>query len=74
MEQKGRRIEELEAFLMRALLRVEELERRLGKDSHNSSKPASSDGLGGKPGKERKKVTSVRVDKQITREHLSYRS
>jgi transposase len=39
VEQKDRRIEELEAFLMRALLRVEELERRLGKDSYNSSKP-----------------------------------
>jgi len=53
-EQKDRRIEELEAFLMRALLRVEELERRLGKDSHNSSKPPSSDGLGRKLGKPRK--------------------
>jgi transposase InsO family protein len=36
---KDQRIEELEALLMRALLRIEELERRLGKDSHNSSKP-----------------------------------
>ena|SRR5258708_27344753 len=54
-EQKDHRIEELEALLMRALLRIEELERRLGKDSHNSSKPPSSDGLGRKPGKHRKK-------------------
>jgi Family of unknown function (DUF6444) len=54
-EQKDRRIEELEALLMRALLRIEELERRLGKDSHNSSKPPSSDGLGRKPSKQRKK-------------------
>jgi 5-bromo-4-chloroindolyl phosphate hydrolysis protein len=33
--QKDGRIEELEALLMRALLRIEELERRLAKDSHN---------------------------------------
>lgn len=44
-EQKDRRIEELEGLLMGALLRIEELERRLAKDSHNSSKPPSSDGL-----------------------------
>ena len=55
MAKKDQRIEELEAYLMRALLRIEELERRLGKDSHNSSKPPSSDGLGRKPGKARKK-------------------
>jgi len=42
---KERRIEELEGLLMSALLRIEELERRLAKDSHNSSKPPSSDGL-----------------------------
>jgi transposase len=42
---KDRRIEELEGLLMSALLRIEELERRLAKDSHNSSKPPSSDGL-----------------------------
>jgi transposase len=46
--QKDHRIEELEALLMGALLRIEELERRLAKDSHNSSKPPSSDGLGRK--------------------------
>jgi transposase len=51
--QKDHRIEELEAYLMRALLRIEELERRVAKDSHNSSKPPSSDGLGRKPGKPR---------------------
>src|SRR5258708_39976548 len=44
--QKDRRIGELEAHLMRALLRIEELERRVGKDSHNSSKPPSSNGFG----------------------------
>ncbi len=43
--QKDRRIEELEGLLMSALLRIEELERRLAKDSHNSSKPPSSDGF-----------------------------
>jgi transposase len=52
---KDQRIEELEAFLMRALLRIEELERRLAKDSHNSSKPPSSDGLGRKPRMQKKK-------------------
>jgi transposase len=55
LAKKDQRIEELEAYLMRALLRIEELERRLRKDSHNSSKPPSSDGLGRKPGKARKK-------------------
>ncbi len=43
--QKDRRIEDLEGRLMSALLRLEELERRLAKDSHNSSKPPSSDGF-----------------------------
>src|SRR5260370_26823687 len=45
LTQKDRRIEELEGLLMSALLRIEELERRLAKDSHNSSKPPSSDAL-----------------------------
>ncbi len=48
LAQKNQRIEELEAQLITAVLRIEELERRLGKDSHNSSKPPSSDGLGRK--------------------------
>ncbi len=42
---KQQRIEELEGLLMGALLRIEELERRLAKDSHNSHKPPSSDGF-----------------------------
>lgn len=41
LTQKDRRIEELEGLLMSALLRIEELERRMAKDSHNSSKPPS---------------------------------
>src|SRR5258708_31678270 len=45
LTQKERRIEELEGQLMSALLRIEELERRVAKESHNSSKPPSSDGL-----------------------------
>lgn len=53
--QKDQRIEELEGLLIGALLRIEELERRQAKDSHNSSKPPSSDGLGRKVGKQRKK-------------------
>lgn len=40
---------------MRAVLRIEEIERRVGKDSHNSSKPPSSDGLERKSGKQRTK-------------------
>lgn len=55
LAQKEGRIEELEARLMGALLRIEELERRQRKDSHNSSKPPSSDGLGRKPPTQRKK-------------------
>src|SRR6266568_9363577 len=42
---KDRRIGELEGRLLSALLRIEELERRLAKDSHKSHKPPSSDGL-----------------------------
>jgi transposase len=55
LAQKDRRREELEARLMGALLRMEELERRQRKDSHNSSKPPSSDGLDRKPRAQRKK-------------------
>ena len=53
--QKDRCIAELEARLMGAILRIEELERQQRKDSHNSSKPPSSDGLGRKPRTPRKK-------------------
>jgi transposase len=55
LTQKEQRIEELEGLLMGALLCIEELERRQKKDSHNSSKPPSSDGLGRKPRTRRKK-------------------
>jgi len=40
---KEQRIQEVEGLLMGALLRIEELERRLAKDSHNSSLPPSRD-------------------------------
>lgn len=43
LAQKEQRIQELEGQLMGTLLRVEELERRLAKDSHNSSLPPSRD-------------------------------
>jgi transposase len=43
LAQKEQRIQELEGLLMGALLRIEELERRLAKDSHNSSLPPSRD-------------------------------
>lgn len=55
LAQKDERIAEVESLLMAALLRIEELERRLGKDSHNSSKPPSSDGLRRKVREPRKK-------------------
>src|SRR5947209_14814787 len=45
LAKKDQRIEELEGLLTSALLRIEELERRLAKDSHNSSKPPSIDGF-----------------------------
>jgi chromosome segregation ATPase len=38
-KQQQQRIQELEGLLLSALLRIEELERRLAKDSHNSSLP-----------------------------------
>ncbi len=58
LARKDRRIEELEGLLMSALLRIEELERRLAKDSHNSSKPPSSDGFKRK-GKKRPKSSKA---------------
>lgn len=45
LARKNQRVEELEGLLMNALLRIGELERRLAKDSHNSHKPPSSDGV-----------------------------
>jgi transposase len=44
VKQKEQRIEELESQLLKERLRNLELEKRLAKDSHNSSKPPSSDG------------------------------
>lgn len=52
--EKDQRIEELEALLKQALRRIEELEGRIAKNSHNSSKPPSSDGLRRKPHAQRK--------------------
>ncbi len=44
--------EQSQEQIVRLLARVQELEARLAKDSHNSSKPPSSDGLGRKSGKQ----------------------
>lgn len=49
------RIEELEALVKQQAARIAELEKRLGKNSRNSSKPPSSDGLGKPP-----RTTSLR--------------
>jgi Family of unknown function (DUF6444) len=46
---------DLKAALVQKEQRIEELERRERKDSHNSSKPPFSDGLGRKPCSVRKK-------------------
>lgn len=43
LTQKEQRIQELEELLMGALLHIEEMEKRLVKDSHNSSLPPSRD-------------------------------
>lgn len=45
MDAKDKRIQELEAIVKKLLERIEELERMLGLNSSNSSKPPSSDGL-----------------------------
>ena len=49
MDKKDRRIAELETLLRNALERIVELERRLGLNSTNSSKPPSSDWFRKKP-------------------------
>jgi len=46
---EGRRIEQVLAANVALAERVKELEARINKDSHNSSKPPSSDGLSKKP-------------------------
>jgi transposase len=48
-------VEQLTVHLEVALLRILELEQRLNKDSHNSDKPPSSDGLSKKPAFPRKR-------------------
>jgi transposase len=49
MEEKDKRIAKLEALLVKALERIAVLERMLGQNSENSSKPPSSNGLRKKP-------------------------
>jgi hypothetical protein len=49
------RIEEFEALVKQQAARIADLEKRLGKNSRNSSKPPSSDGLGKPP-----RTTSLR--------------
>ena len=51
--------EKQQEMLLALSARVQELERRLGKDSHNSSKPPSSDGLA-KKSKKKTKTSSLR--------------
>ena len=63
MDEKDKRIAELEGLLKAALARIEALERRLGLNSSNSSKPPSSDGLGKKP-----KGSGIRPSPQSLRE------
>src|SRR5216110_887350 len=60
-EKEAKHQEQLQALqtkyeqqLQEALARIRELERRLSKDSHNSSKPPSSDGLRRKTHSQRK--------------------
>jgi transposase len=45
IREQALRIKELEELLSKALMRIAELERRLGLNSSNSSRPPSSDGL-----------------------------
>ena len=45
MDDKDKKIQELEAIIVKLTARIEELEKRLGLNSKNSSKPPSSDGF-----------------------------
>lgn len=49
MDEKDRRIEELEGLLAKASERIGELERRLALMSHNSARPQSGDGFRKQP-------------------------
>ena len=59
VKEKEQRIEQLESQLLKEKLRNLELEKRLAKDSHNSSKPPSSDGYR-RQGKRREKSQKSR--------------
>ncbi len=64
-------VEELTATVQMLRARVEELEGRLRKDSHNSSKPPSSDGLSKKSKSLRQMFDLLRPVLQVT-EHRGY--
>lgn len=51
MDEKDKIIQELKFVIVKLTARVEELERRLGLNSNNSSKPPSSDGFRKPPSK-----------------------
>ena len=57
MDDKDKEISELKIALKQALERIVELERRLGLNSINSSKPPSSDGFRKKPSPKSLRIT-----------------
>jgi transposase len=65
--------EQLHSSMERLQRRLQEVEARLAKDSHNSSKPPSSDGPGRKPVLTAKRVRNHREDKKVTSDAPSCR-